>query len=286
MELGLTGQFVRGICEHTLPDEVMEENDQRKAIKRYVPFSVAVGIVPWNFPIFIAIIKAISSLITGCPLILKPSPYTPYCGLKLAELGQRFFPPGVLQALSGDDNLGPWLTSYPGIDMVSFTGSVAVGKKVMESCSKTLKRCVLELGGNDPAIVCSDVDIESTAAKIGFFSFTNCGQICAIPKRIYVHESIYDKFLAVIAGYATSLGSKQGEEPAIGPVANRPQYERLQNMLADIEANEYTIAAGSTKPPTDRQGLYLTPTVVDNPPDNSRIVAEEPFGKLPLSKIT
>jgi acyl-CoA reductase-like NAD-dependent aldehyde dehydrogenase len=89
--------------------------------------------------------KIAPALLTGNCIILKPSPFTPYCGLKLAELAQRFFPPGVVQALSGDDNLGPWLTSHPGIDKISFTGSTATGKKVMESAAKTLKRVTLEL---------------------------------------------------------------------------------------------------------------------------------------------
>lgn len=96
---------------------------------------------------FAAIAKVAPAVYTGNNIIVKPSPFTPYCGLKALELAQRFFPPGVIQVLSGDDNLGPWLTAHPGIDKISFTGSVATGKKVMESASKTLKRVTLELGG-------------------------------------------------------------------------------------------------------------------------------------------
>lgn len=103
---------------------------------------------------------------TGNTIIIKPSPFTPYCDIKLVELAQDFFPPGVIQVLSGDDNLGPWLTAHPDVDKISFTGSTATGKKVMQSAAGTLKRVTLELGGNDPAIVCGDVDIESTAPKV------------------------------------------------------------------------------------------------------------------------
>ncbi|KAI9876502.1 MAG: putative aldehyde dehydrogenase fus7, partial [Watsoniomyces obsoletus] len=109
------------------------------------------------------------SLLTGNPIIIKPSPFTPYCDLKLGELAQQFFPPGVLQVLSGDDNLGPWLTAHPGPDKISFTGSTFTGKKVMESAAKTLKRVTLELGGNDPAIVCKDVNVQEAAQKVREF---------------------------------------------------------------------------------------------------------------------
>ncbi|KAI1210499.1 aldehyde dehydrogenase [Annulohypoxylon truncatum] len=280
IELWLTLTFLRGTADLSLPEEVIEDSDKRKVLTRHVPLGVAAGLVSWNYPIFIACVKFASALITGNAIILKPSPHAPYCNLKIAELGLHFFPPGVLQALSGDDNLGPWLVEHSGINVVSFTGSVGVGKRVMESCSKTLKRCVLELGGNDPAIVCSDVDIESTAPKVAYFAFANSGQICTIPKRVYVHESIYDKFLSAMVAYANSVSLKQDENPSIGPVSNQPQYERVKELLADIEKDELTIAAGNTKPPEGKQGFFLSPTIIDNPPDNSRIVTEEPFGPV------
>ncbi|KAI1391559.1 aldehyde dehydrogenase [Hypoxylon trugodes] len=280
IELWLTLMFLRGLSDLTLPEEVVENSDKRKVISRYTPLGVAAGLVPWNYPIFLACVKIASALVTGNTFILKPSPHAPYCDLKLAELGLQFFPPGVFQALSGDDELGPWLTAHPGIDVVSFTGSVEVGKKVMESCSKTLKRCVLELGGNDPAIVCQDVDIEAVAPKLAYFALANSGQICVIPKRIYVHESIYDRFVAAMAAFANAVSFKGDEDPSIGPVSNGPQYERVEGLLADIESNGLSIAAGNTKPLADQKGFFLAPTIVDNPPDNSRIVTEEPFGPI------
>lgn len=144
------------------------------------------GIVPWNFPIHLACGKIAPAVLTGNSIIIKPSPFTPYCDLKLGELAQNFFPPGVVQVLSGDDNLGPWLTSHPGPKKISFTGSTATGKLVMASASKMLKRVTLELyvkiaflarrivankssrGGNDPAIVTANIDIKDTAAKVTF----------------------------------------------------------------------------------------------------------------------
>lgn len=136
---------MRALSDLELKEEVIEEDNEKEVIVRYTPLGVVVGIVPWNFPVQLACGKIAPSLLAGNPIIIKPSPFTPYCDLKLGEIGQNFFPPGVLQVLSGDDNLGPWLTSHPGPAKISFTGSTFTGKKVMESASKTLKRVTLEL---------------------------------------------------------------------------------------------------------------------------------------------
>lgn len=133
---------------------------------RYVPLGVGVGIVPWNFPLALGIGKLLPALLAGNTFIWKSSPYTPYSALKLAEVGAKVFPPGVYQALSGEESLGPLLTLHPDVAKVSFTGSVATGKKVMAACASTVKRVTLELGGNDAAIVCDDVDIDAVAAKV------------------------------------------------------------------------------------------------------------------------
>ncbi|KAL0936258.1 aldehyde dehydrogenase [Colletotrichum truncatum] len=176
-EVGEAIKHFRGVPTLPFPEEVISDNPDRRVITRYTPLGVAVGIVPWNFPILLACGKIAPALITGNAFILKPSPFTPYCDLKIVELAQQIFPPGVFQALSGDDNLGPWLTSHPGVDKVSFTGSTATGKRVMESCAKTLKRVTLELGGNDAAIVLPDVDIKAVAPKLATLALYNSGQV-------------------------------------------------------------------------------------------------------------
>jgi acyl-CoA reductase-like NAD-dependent aldehyde dehydrogenase len=155
---------MRASASLELPVERTEDGD-KEIIVRYIPLGVAVGIVPWNFPILLATVKIAAAVVTGNPIVIKPSPFTPAGGLKLVELAQRYFPLGVVQVLSGDDNLGIWLTSHPTPAKISFTGSTATGKKVMESASKTLKRVTLELGGKDPAIICDDVDIDDVASK-------------------------------------------------------------------------------------------------------------------------
>lgn len=123
----------------------MAEDDDKMTVVRYLPLGVVVGIVPWNFPIHLACGKIAPALVTGNTIIIKPSPYTPYCNLKLGELAQNFFPPGVLQVLSGDDKLGPWLVNHPIPAKISFTGSTVTGKAIMSTAARSLKRITLEL---------------------------------------------------------------------------------------------------------------------------------------------
>jgi len=279
--------WLRELAKINLEDTIVEEDDTKKTITRYTPLGVSVGIVPWNFPVHLATGKIAAALVTGNTMIIKPSPFTPYSDIKLVELGQQFFPPGVLQILSGGDDLGPMLTAHEDVDKISFTGSTATGKKVMESASKTLKRVTLELGGNDPAIVCEDVDIDSTAAKVATFAFLNSSQICIALKRIYVQDTIYDKFRDAMVKFITAthkVGNGLDQATTHGPIQNKMQYERVQGFYADIEKEGWKVAAGG-KNDDKAPGYFINPTIIDNPADDSRIVVEEPFGPIvPLLK--
>ncbi|TID07524.1 putative aldehyde dehydrogenase FUS7 [Colletotrichum higginsianum] len=272
--------WIRGMADIQLPEDVVEDNETRTIITRYTPLGVVGAIIPWNFPLLLATGKIAPALLTGNVIIVKPSPFTPYCGLKLVELAQQFFPPGVVQSLSGDDDLGPWLTSHPGIDKISFTGSTTTGKLVMQSASKTLKRVTLELGGNDPAIVFPDVDVDKVAEKVAFFAFLNSGQICLNLKRIYVHEAIFDQFkeslVKHVKGYNLGDGSQQGVTH--GPLQNSMQYERVKTFFSDIKSQGWKVAVGGDI--NTSQGYFITPTIIDRPPEKSRIVVEEPFGPI------
>ena len=165
-EIGMATTWLRAFSTMTIPDETIEDTEERRIVLRYTPLGIVAGLVPWNFPILLAVGKIAPAVITANTLILKPSPFAPYCNLKLAELGTHFFPPGVLQVLSGEEDLGPMFTTHPDIDKIAFTGSIATGKKVMAAAAPTLKRVTLELGGNDPAIICDDVDVEAIIPKV------------------------------------------------------------------------------------------------------------------------
>ncbi|KAH8880985.1 aldehyde dehydrogenase [Thozetella sp. PMI_491] len=270
--------WMRGMAKIELPEDVIEETEERTILTRYTPIGVVAGIVPWNFPLMLATAKIAPALLTGNVIIMKPSPFTPYGGLKLVELAQHFFPPGVVQSLSGDDDLGPWMTCHPGIDKVSFTGSTNTGKAVLQSCSKTLKRVTLELGGNDPAIVFPDVDVDKVAEKVSFYAFLNSGQICLNVKRIYVHESIFEQFKEAMVRHVNSykLGDGSREGISHGPLQNKMQYERVKTFFGDIKKEGWKVAVGGEIETS--QGYFVQPTVIDRPPEESRIVVEEPFG--------
>lgn len=176
--------------------EDREEDDDKVLVTRFTPLGVVGAICPWNFPIILSLGKVIPAVLTGNTIIVKPSPFTPYTALKAIEIAQEVFPPGVIQVLGGDDKLGPMLTQHPNIAKISFTGSIATGKRIMAACAATLKRCTLELGGNDASIILPDVDIEKVAPEVAMGAFQNSGQVCVATKRIYIHEDIYKPFLA------------------------------------------------------------------------------------------
>ncbi|KAL9598030.1 MAG: hypothetical protein Q9219_004786 [cf. Caloplaca sp. 3 TL-2023] len=287
IEIGMSTDWLRAFSKMEIPEEVVEDTQDRKIYVRHVPLGVACGIVPWNFPILLAIGKVGPSLYTGNPIIIKPSPFAPYCNLKLAELGMRFFPPGVYQALSGEEDLGPMFTAHPDVDKISFTGSIPTGKKVMAASSPTLKRVTLELGGNDPAIICEDVDIDAIIPKLGISSFLCSSQICMMVKRLYVHETIYPQFLSAFAAHIQStmkVGSGLDPDNFIGPLQNSMQYAKVKDMYAQIEKQGWKAALGGSMPDPSNddgsKGFFFQPTLIEDPPEDSRIVTEEPFGPI------
>ncbi|KAL2173599.1 aldehyde dehydrogenase-like protein [Thermothelomyces heterothallicus CBS 202.75] len=281
-EVDMSLRWLRTFATMRLDDEVLDDNEERTIYSTRVPLGVVGAIVPWNWPILLGLGKIGPALMTGNTVIMKPSPYTPYCDLKLGELAMSVFPPGVVQVLSGDDSLGPWLTEHPGVDMISFTGSIPTGKKVAASCARTLKRYVLELGGNDAAIVCDDVDIDKCLPKIATLAFLNSGQICMLAKRIYVHDKIYDRFRDAMVEFTRNhIKTGGGFEPdvVVGPVQNSMQFELVKDMYAQIEKCGWKTALEGRVREGDK-GYFIEPAIIDNPPEDSRIVVEEPFGPI------
>lgn len=271
-----------------MDDEINEDSDERLSRTRRVPVGVVGGIVPWNFPVMMAVQKIAPALLSGCTIVLKPSPFTPLATLRLAELIKDAAPAGVVNIITGEDSLGPLITAHPDIDKITFTGSTATGKKIMEGASKDLKRITLELGGNDASIVLPDANVEKVAEQLFWSSFTNAGQICVAAKRIYIHEDIYDELSTAIAEYAKNVtvgdGAQQGT--AVGPIQNKKQYDRVLELVQDAKDNGYKFLVGGDHDP-DVPGYYMPITILDNPPEDARIVAEEQFGPvMPLMKFS
>ncbi|OQD60696.1 hypothetical protein PENPOL_c021G04977 [Penicillium polonicum] len=280
VEIAMAVRWLKGLSEIEVPETIIEEDEERQIVQRYVPLGVSAGIVPWNFPVLLAIGKIAAAVYTGNAILIKPSPFTPYCALKLGELAARFFPPGLIQVLHGNDELGPAITSHPGIDKISFTGSTDTGKRVLASSSATLKRVTLELGGNDAAIICDDVNVDEIIPKLVILSFLVSSQVCMMIKRLYIHEKIYDQFRDAFVRHIASLKVGDGSEPDtfFGPVQNSMQYAKLKDLFLSIKTEGLTAALGGTIP--ESKGFFINPTVIDNPPENSRIVQEEPFGPI------
>lgn len=278
--------WLQGASTLNLPETVNEDSDTRRSITRHIPIGVVGAISPWNFPVLLAMFKLAPALMAGNTVVLKPSPFTPLTTLKIGEIARSILPPGVFNVVSGGDALGPWMTSHPGIDKISFTGSTATGRKVMASASDTLKRITLELGGNDAAIVLPDVDVEKVAEELFWAAFRNTGQICIASKRMYVHKDVYEPLKKALVAYAATVkmgdGADQGTQ--LGPIQNKQQYQRVLDLIEDARAQGYSFLTGgetSTAP-----GYFVPITILDNPPEDSRIVQEEQFGPiLPLLKV-
>jgi acyl-CoA reductase-like NAD-dependent aldehyde dehydrogenase len=276
-----------GLTKIPIAPQVIEDSDQRRIELHWVPLGVAGIITPWNAPINLAAGPLVSALYTGNCVVLKPSPYTPLCTLKLGEIAREHFPRGVVNVLAGGDDLGRWMTEHPGIDKIGFTGSVEAGKQVMAAAAKTLKRVTLELGGNDAAIVLDDVDPKAIAPKLFFASFVNSGQVCMAIKRIYAHERVYDALCGALADEARKAKIGSGLEPdtQLGPIQNREQYERVLGILEDTKRSGARILAGGEVPAGD--GYFVPPTIVAEIDEHSRLVREEQFGPIvPVLKFS
>ncbi|UZJ57533.1 hypothetical protein CBS101457_006853 [Exobasidium rhododendri] len=280
-EFGDILRWFKDMPDMELKDEIILENNSKKVIKTYSPLGVCAGIVPWNFPVVLMMFKIIPGLLTGNCVIIKPSPFTPLCDIRIIQGAQKHFPPGVLQCIVGDDSLGPMITSHPGIDKIGFTGSTVTGRLVAKSCAATLKRMTLELGGNDPSIVLPDVDVDSVAPQVTMAASINSAQFCCASKRIYVHEDIYEKFTTAMANAAKGMkvGNGLEEDTVHGPINNKMQFDKVAEYFKDSTDQGHKFLTGG-KIEKGGKGFFVPVTIVDNPPEDSRIVQEEPFGPI------
>jgi acyl-CoA reductase-like NAD-dependent aldehyde dehydrogenase len=274
------------VATYDLPQDERGDDSRRVTI-RHMPIGVVGAIVPWNYPVLTAMMKIAPAVAAGNCVVLKPAPTPPLATLRLGELIRDALPAGVVNIVSGGDDLGPWMTSHPGIDKISFTGSTATGRRIMQSAADRIARFTLELGGNDPAIVFPDVNVDAVADKLFWGSMLNSGQICVAAKRLYVHADIYDRFLAAFLKIARSLkmGDGMGEGVALGPIQNRAQYERVKRLAENARAAGYTLHQAEA--PTDGKGFFFPVTVVEDPADDAEIVRDEQFGPiLPILRFT
>ena len=270
-----------------IPVEMALDDDRVRIEVRRRPHGVVAAITPWNYPVSLAVWKVAPALLAGNTVVLKPSPFTPLATLKLGEIFRDVVPAGVLNVVSGEDELGARMTAHPAVRKISFTGSVATGKLVAAAAAADLKRVTLELGGNDPAIVLPDVDPKAVAKKLFWGAFENCGQVCSAIKRVYVPQDRYETFLEQLGAVASSarVGSGLDKATQIGPINNKPQFERVSELVDDAERQGARIIAGGKR--IGDSGYFYAPTIVADISDGTRLVDEEQFGPaLPVIPYT
>ena len=285
-EIAYTEYWLRYLGALELDVKTIEDSESRRVEVHRQPLGVVAAIIPWNFPVLIVAFKLPLALLAGNTMVIKPAPTTPLTTLRLGELCAKVFPPGVVNIVTDDHDLGAVLSAHPLVAKVTLTGSTATGKKVMASASGTLKRLTLELGGNDAAIVLDDADPKKVAPGIFGSAFLCAGQLCLAVKRVYAHERLYDELVAELARLADAAvvgdGLKEGTQ--FGPLQNKAQYEKFKGYLQDARENG-RIAAGGTFP--EGPGYFVRPTIVADIQDGTRLVDEEQFSLiLPVIKYT
>src|SRR5262249_50507097 len=262
-----------------LPTEVLHEDAARKVVRLRKPLGVVVAITAWNVPMVLLAIKVGPALLAGNTVVAKPAPTTPLTTLKFGELCAQILPPGVVNVIADQNDLGAVLTGHPDVAKVAFTGSTATGKKVMASAAGTLKRLTMELGGNDAAVVLDDTDPKEVAPKIYAAAMAIAGQACVAIKRLYVHDSLYHAVCDELGRLGREAVIGDGLEPGtqMGPLQNRAQFERVKGFLQDARRNGTVVAGGGA---LEREGYFVRPTIVRDIPDSTRLVREEQFGPI------
>ncbi|CAE7869808.1 Aldh1a3 [Symbiodinium microadriaticum] len=273
-------------------ERLISEDEEKKVVIRRMPVGVVAVIAPWNAPIVLGWKPTATALACGNPVVLKPAPQTPLTTLRIGELLRSLLPRGVLNVVVGSDlntpRPGEILTSHDLVRKVVFTGSTAIGSKVMEACAKGFKRLLLELGGNDPAIVREDCDVEKAAEGLFKGAFFNNGQTCCAAKRIYVQEKIYDKFVKAFVARARRavLGNGLSSGTELGPLASAVQLRHVMELVEDARRKGGRVLCGggaTAGPPGDEgsnTGLFYLPTIVVDVAEGTRLVDEEQFGPV------
>ena len=263
-------------------------NDRRLlAIKQ--PVGVCAAITPWNFPSSMITRKVSPALAAGCTVVSKPAEATPYSALALAELAHRAgFPPGVLNIVTGKSQaIGGEMTGNPTVRKLSFTGSTAVGRQLMQQVAPTIKKISLELGGNAPFIVFDDADLDAAAEGAIVSKYRNTGQTCVCANRLFVHDKVYDAFAAKLAEKVRALKVGPGTEAGVvqGPLINRAALDKVEEHVADATALGAKIAVGGKRHALG--GTFYEPTILIDVTPEMKIFSEETFGPVaPLFRFS
>jgi acyl-CoA reductase-like NAD-dependent aldehyde dehydrogenase len=286
-EPGICAAWLQVFANMEIPRQVLQDDESALIEVAHRPLGVVAAITPWNFPLGLAMWKIAPALLAGNTIVVKPSPFTPLATLRMGEIMGEVLPPGVVNVLSGGDDLGRALVAHPTPQKITFTGSIAGGKSVAVSAGADLKRLTLEFGGNDAAILLPDVDLGTAVPRILGTAFFNSGQACALPKRIYVPDALYNAAVDAFAAAASAIevGPPSNAAAQMGPLSTRPQFERVKGLTADAIGNGARVAAGGSA--IDGDGFFFQPTILADVAEGVAVVDEEQFGPvLPILRYS
>ncbi|HEX5358524.1 MAG TPA: NAD-dependent succinate-semialdehyde dehydrogenase [Candidatus Nitrosotalea sp.] len=258
--------------------------DARKSFIAFEPIGIIASIMPWNFPYWQALRFAAPSLMAGNTIVLKPASVTMQCGIQIEKMfAKTGFPDGVFQTLVSDSSMAEKLIDSD-INAVTFTGSNVVGAKVAQRATSQIKKCVLELGGSDPFIVCSDADIDKASTGAVKGRFINCGQSCIASKRFIVVKNLAKEFIEQFVQKVEKLnvGDPMSDSTDIGPLVNADGLNRIDTMVKDAISKGARVLTGGTR--LKDKGYFYAPTVLDNVTPEMMVAREEVFG--PVAPVT
>ena len=259
------------------------------SLVRYESVGVIGCIIPWNYPLALMGWKLAPALAAGNTVVMKPSEVTPLSILHWCKVIDSILPPGVINVVTGyGQSAGEPIVMNPDVPVITFTGSVATGKKIANLAAKNLKKVSLELGGKDPMIICDDADIEIAAQGASWGGFVNAGQVCTSIERVYVFESVIDQFTEAIIEEAKKivLGDPMAADTDIGPMASKLQQEKAIQKVEQAVKDGARLLTGGNVPKEFGKGYFYQPTVLDKIKPGMDIVTEEAFSPvLPIQKV-
>ncbi len=262
---------------------IPSEPGMRHSVLR-LPIGVVAAFTPWNFPMSSPARKVGGALSAGCSIILKASEETPAGAVQLVQaFADAGLPPGVLNLVFGEPaEISEYLIPQPSVRLVTFTGSIPVGKRLTALAGQHMKPVIMELGGHSPVFVCDDVDAVATAASSALAKSRNAGQVCVSPTRFFVEDAIYDRFTAAMTEKAMAIKVGNGLEAGVqmGPLANERRIAAMETLVADAKARGARVMTGGAR--TGNQGTFYPLTVLADVPDDARAMREEPCGPLAL----
>ncbi len=283
----LAAEEIRHLGGESYPADAYERpagNEHRFLFSVRDPIGVVVAIGPFNFPLNLLCHKVAPALAAGNPVVAKPTSAAPFTALRLAEhLASAGLPAGAINVVVGPGaTVGDALVEHPRTRLVTFTGSTEVGKAIGAKAGRNAKRVILEMGGMDPFVVLDDAPLDTTVAAAARGVFSYSGQVCTASKRFLVQDGIAERFARALAERARGLrvGPALEESTEVGPLIDDRAVERMETLVADARERQAKLLAGGARPPGRPEGSFYAPTVLDEVPEEARVLREEPFGPI------